>query len=214
MQVQEVNFQKSLNCLTLGIYIFFLQTFFSQWGRGIIIMAMTDAEQTSKQATNQTPPPKKKKIMGGGGEGNCTPVPRGATPLPYPIMYCHLTTNTQQHHYHYHTTPHQVNNANTSTILAKCLAEHRASPKNDTQRGGGGGGALTHFSDRNLLLHNGVGVLSSSPYVTELTSQRRKRRGKKAKTIGGGEFTPATPQTPCLITKCNAFSLIKTLLIT
>ena len=60
-------------------------------------------------------------------------------------MYCHVTTNIQQHHYHYHTTPHQVSNANnTSTILAKCLAENCASPDNGTQRGGGGG-APTYF---------------------------------------------------------------------
>ena len=48
-----------------------------------------------------------------------------ATPLPLP----------------YYTTPGTVSNANnTSTILAKCLAEHCASPENDTQRWGGGGG--------------------------------------------------------------------------
>ena len=57
---------------------------------------------------------------------------------PYPTtLYCHLTTNTQQHHYHYHTTPHQGSDANNiSTIRAKCLAEHCASPENDSQRGG------------------------------------------------------------------------------
>ena len=66
-------------------------------------------------------------------------------PSPSPTlslnMYCHLTTNTQQHHYHYHTTPHQGSNANnTSTIRAKCLAEHCVSPENDSQRVGRGGG--------------------------------------------------------------------------
>ena len=63
-------------------------------------------------------------------------------------MYCHLTTNTQQHHYHYHTTPHQGSNAdNTSTIRAKCLAEHCASPENDSQRVGRGGGGVGVDSD-------------------------------------------------------------------
>ena len=55
---------------------------------------------------------------------------------PYPTtLHCHLTTNTHQHHYHYHTTLHQVSDANnSSTIRAKCLAEHCG--------GGGGGGKI------------------------------------------------------------------------
>ena len=61
-------------------------------------------------------------------------------------MYCHLTRNTQQHHYH--TTPGKWC-YNTSTIRAKCLAEHCAGPENDSQRGGGGGGGNYY--------HNGVG---------------------------------------------------------
>ena len=115
-------------------------------------------------------------------------------------MYCHVTMNIQQHHYHYHNKPHNVSNANnTSTILAKCLAENCANPDNGTQRGWGGGGGglwLRHIlSDRNLLwqnyYHNGVGVLSSSPYVTELTSKNKKSPLKGQNPRG---MPPATPR--------------------
>ena len=129
-------------------------------------------------------------------------------PILYHNMYCHLTTNTQQHHYHYHIPhhAHQVSNAtNTSTILAKCLAEHCASHWQTALSFGGGGGWLRHiFSDRFFFFfflwqnyyHNGVGVLSSSPYVTELTSKKERKKVKKAKTIGGGggDCPPATPR--------------------
>ena len=48
------------------------------------------------------------------------------------------------------TIPHQGSDANnTSTIRAKCLAEHCASPENDSQGGGGGGGRY---------YYNGVGA--------------------------------------------------------
>ena len=60
-------------------------------------------------------------------------------------MYCHLTRNTQQHHYH--TTPGKWC-YNTSTIQAKCLAEHCAGPEKTIVSGGGGGGNY---------YHNGVG---------------------------------------------------------
>ena len=58
---------------------------------------------------------------------------------------------------------------------------------------GGGGGGIRHnfFPDRNIFwqnyYRNGVGVLSSSPYVTELTSKK-----KKAKPWG----PPPPPATP------------------
>ena len=47
--------------------------------------------------------------------------------------------------------------------------------------GGGGGENPTHFSDRKLLCQNvylNGGLLSSSPYVTELTSKKRKENLK------------------------------------
>ena len=127
------------------------------------------------------------------------PQPTTFNPTLSHNMYCHVTTNIQQHHYHYHTTPHQVSNANsTSTILAKCLAENCASPDNGTQGGrGGGGGTPTHFfSDRNLLwqnyYHNGVEVLSSSRYVTDLTSKKKKKSPQKGQIHRG--MPPATPR--------------------
>ena len=49
--------------------------------------------------------------------------------------------------------------------------------------GGGGGGTPTHFSDLTFvwqIYHNLVGVLSSSPYVTEMTK----------KIMGVGEIAP------------------------
>ena len=48
-------------------------------------------------------------------------------PIPQHVLSPHHEHPATPHHYH--TTPHQVGNANnTSTILAKCLAEHCASP--------------------------------------------------------------------------------------
>ena len=60
--------------------------------------------------------------------------------------------------------------------------------------GGGGGGTLTHFfSDWKILwqnyYQNGVGVLSSSPYVTELTSKKKK----KSQNHRGGNCPPPPP---------------------
>ena len=63
---------------------------------------------------------------------------------------------------------------------------------------GGGGGGLrtpTHFflfpNERNILwqnyYHNGVGVLVSSPYVTELTSKKKKGQTHRG---GGGAIAP------------------------
>ena len=77
-----------------------------------------------------------------------SPIQLHLTP-PYPTtLYCHLTTNTQ-HQYHYHATAHQGSDANnTSTIWAKCLAEHCGSPENDSQRRGGRG---------QNYYHNGIG---------------------------------------------------------
>ena len=55
---------------------------------------------------------------------------------------------------------------------AKSLAEHRASSEKCRSAGvGGGGGTPTHFLFRPNY-HKGVGVLSLSPYVTELTSKK------------------------------------------
>ena len=118
------------------------------------------------------------------------PHPTTFNPTLFHNMYCHVTTNIQQHHYHYHTTSHQVSNANnTSTILAQCLAENCASPDNGTQGGGGDRGQSDTFFPTKIwcgkiITINGVGVLSSSPYVTELTSNNTpKKASKKAKTL-------------------------------
>ena len=76
--------------------------------------------------------------------------------------------------------------------------------KNSLSGGGGGGGGGVRVGDsfpteKSLCqnyYHNGVGVLSSSPYVTELTS--RKTTTNK-QTIGWRLPTPsATPLTPRL----------------
>ena len=79
---------------------------------------------------------------------------------PHPIPQ-HVLSPQWPHHEHpatplqlpYHTTPHQGSNVNnTSTILAKCIAEHCASPENDIHSGGGGG--LTFFRDQIFLWQN------------------------------------------------------------
>ena len=115
-----------------------------------------------------------------------SPTQLHSTP-PYPTT-CTVTSPRTSSNTTTITIPHHVSNANnTSTILAKRLAENCASPDNGTQRGGGDSETPTHFFffDRNLLwqnyYHNGVGVLSSSPYVTELTSKKKKRGEKRSK---------------------------------
>ena len=102
--------------------------------------------------------------------------------------------------YHYHTTQARPGDANnTSLILAKCLAEHCASPEN--------GISNRDFLWQNYYHKNGVGVLSLSPYVTELTGK------KKAKTIGVGNCPPATPRRcPWLQNVMYAHSFIHSLL--
>ena len=85
--------------------------------------------------------------------------------------------------------------------MAKCLAEHCASPKKKkalSGGGGGGGGDPTHFFPTETFCgknyyHNGVRVLSSSPYVTELTSKK-----KKIKNHRGNSPLPPPPLTPRL----------------
>ena len=81
-------------------------------------------------------------------------------PQPHPTTFNPTLPHNilSPHHEHpaiplplpYHTTPLQGSDANnTSTIRAKCLAEHCAGPENDSQRGGGGGQNYNH---------NGVGA--------------------------------------------------------
>ena len=81
---------------------------------------------------------------------------------PYPTT-CTVTSprTPSKHHYHYHTTPHQgSDDNNTSTIRAKCLAEHCASPAGGG--GGGGGWTPTHLFRPKYFVanyyHNGVGA--------------------------------------------------------
>ena len=87
-------------------------------------------------------------------------------------------------HYHYHTTPHQVmlttlpqSWQNVSLSIKWCQPWKRHSV------GGGGGGGVTQKkkkSNRNCLWQNYYHhVLSSSPYVTELTSKRKAKRTKQ-----------------------------------
>ena len=89
--------------------------------------------------------------------------------------------------------------------ISKFLAEHCASPEKVAQRRGrGGGGGLRHivfFCRKKLsqnFYHNGLGVLSSSPYVTELRGGNVKisrwalRQPWKSRSAGegGGGGTP------------------------
>ena len=56
--------------------------------------------------------------------------------------------------------------------------------------GGGGGGRPTHFPRPEKTLrnnyHNGVGVLSSSTYKTDLLADKQKKKGEGGGGVKGG----------------------------